>query len=619
MIQEFDKAYVEKLLRELDEHNYLFPQFKLTKINNKLKLLGNGGFSVVYEMYNKERKENLFALKVTGFQRRKVSSTEFWNTSRIQWILSQDSKYIMRVLDARELVLVFDDNGIVIEVKDAEKEVWEETEKMLHLQFVLTEKLEEVIEKDRFAKVKLIKDGMSKETEVLKLTFEIGQALATAHTNMCLHRDIKLENIFWDSLEQVYKLGDFGIAKWNEDGNAETIVYTDGYGAPEIERRLYDSYNATADIYSFGMVLYLLLNDLKFPGSDGYYSKVELQYNPEFVFPAPIHASVEMTRVIRKMCAYYSEERYQSMNEVLADLANVLDLAGNEVQEELIEIADIVTETFREEKTDESEMKTSKERQMTRAERKEEQKIVDSLYREDSTKYFFVITVLLILLFKGIQSDDSIITNETFFVLPAAVLMEALLQRLKEFHLMFGTIILVLSTISIYNVGLTVPHIILILCVLICCPVLTLAGSVSTGLWMILEYTDKLIFLDYINEWDLGWILLIAVLLVVNMYFQMRIEWNKTTYTRAVLGLFIYDKLFPVMTLIGIVLYVLQRCGVVELPSIVEKMHFIRTGIISFYFMTKFVLWDGMLEKNSVTDEGDGLAKDDKLLDEGRY
>ena len=31
--------------------------------------------------------------------------------------------------------------------------------------------------------------------------------------------------------------------EYTEDGNAETIVYTNGYGAPEIERRLYDEYN----------------------------------------------------------------------------------------------------------------------------------------------------------------------------------------------------------------------------------------------------------------------------------------------------------------------------------------------------------------------------------------
>lgn len=615
MIQEFDKEYVESVLCALDDHSCLFPQFELTKLNSGLKLLGTGGFSSVYEMYNKERSELKIALKVIGFQRHIISSTEFWNTGRIQWILCQESKYIMRVLDARELVLVFSDDGVITEVKDATKEVWQETEKTLHLQFVLMEKLEELVEKDRFAKVKLLREELGTSSGVIKFAFEIGQALGIAHTNKCLHRDIKLENIFWDANEQVYKLGDFGIAKWAEDGNAETIVYTDGYGAPEIERRLYDSYNATADIYSFGITLYLLLNDLRFPGSDGYYSKVEVQYNPEFVFPAPIHASEGMTRIIRKMCSFYSEDRYQTMNEVLADLAMILDSEDIEDADELFELADVATATFREEEHADV-GKDTKEREKTRAERKEEQKIIDILYREDSTKYFFAITFILILLFKGLQQDSSMITNWMFLVLPAAMLMEALLQRIKEFHLVLGTVIVVISAISAFSLGLTVPHIVLILCVLIGCPVLTLASGVSTGLWMLLEYTGKLSFLNYIFKWDLGWILLIILLLVVNRYFHMRIDWGKTTYIRAYLGVFIYDKMFLVMTLVGIVLFVLQKCNVIAVPDIVGRMHFIRTGIISFVVMCILAWWDGYLDDEPTIEEGEELADDDEFVDE---
>ena len=102
MIQEFDKEYVESVLCALDDHAHLFPQFELTKLNSGLKLLGTGGFASVYEMHNKERSELAFALKVVGFQRHIISSAEFWNTGRIQWILCQESKYIMRVLDAKE-------------------------------------------------------------------------------------------------------------------------------------------------------------------------------------------------------------------------------------------------------------------------------------------------------------------------------------------------------------------------------------------------------------------------------------------------------------------------------------------------------------------------------------
>lgn len=616
MIQEFDKAYVESVLSALDEQDCLFPQFALTKLNNKLKLLGTGGFSAVYEMYDKERPEHLFALKVIGFQRHTLSSVEFRNTSRMQWILCQESKYIMRVLDARELVLVFDDYGTVTEILDATKEVWEETEKTLHLQFVLMEKLDELMEKDRFGNVKLLRRELGSEAEVLKFAFEIGQALAIMHTNKCLHRDIKIENIFWDLSEKVYKLGDFGIAKWAEDGNAETVVYTDGYGAPEIERRMYDSYNATADIYSLGITLYLLLNDLKFPGSDGYYSKVEVQYNPEFVFPAPIHASEGMARVIRKMCSFYSADRYQTMNEVLSELAMVLDAEGNTVSDELYEIANIATETFREEKTEISEDKEPKEREKTRAERKEEQKIIDILYRKDSIKYFFAITLVLTLLFKGLQPDAAKIMNGLFLVIPAAVLVEALLQYIKEFHLAFGTVIMVLSFLSISEIGLTVPHVVLVLCVLIGCPLLTLAGSISTGLWMLLEYTDQLRFLDYIGKWDLGWILLIVLLLITYRYFHMRIEWDKTTYIRAFLSAYIYDKMLLVMALAGTVLFILQKCNVVVVPDSLGRLHLGRTGIISFIVYCLFVWWDGIPDDETILEEGEELTEDDEFLDE---
>ena len=125
--------------------------------------------------------------------------------------------------------------------------------------------------------------------------------------------------------------------------------------------------------------MYLLLNELKFPGSNGYYS-VAVQYNSDFVFPAPTHASEGMTRIIRKMCSFYSEERYQTMSEVLADLSRVLDSEDIEDADELFELADVATVTFREEHNTENKKDAPKERRKTRAERKEERRIVDVLY-----------------------------------------------------------------------------------------------------------------------------------------------------------------------------------------------------------------------------------------------
>jgi serine/threonine protein kinase len=585
---------VEQILDSLDQGGFLFPQFGLVKKeNNELELLGRGGFSGVYGMYNRERPDTRFALKVTGFERHTVSPEEFQSTARIQWILCQDSRYIVRILGVRELLVWLDDGGSIARVTDAAKESWEQEENALRLQLVLLEQLDPILEKNRFGKAALLREGLKEESGVLTFALEIGQAISAAHSNCCLHRDIKLENIFWDGQEQVYKLGDFGIAKYTEDGSAETIVYTDGYGAPEIERRLYDSYHAAADIYSFGITLYLLLNDLKFPGSEGYYSKVEVQYSPDFVFPAPEHASEAMTRVIRKMCAFREEDRYQSAAEVMMDLAAVSENTGNTLSPEMMELVDIATETYREEKTGEADAEeTKEERPLTRAERKEEERQIEQYYREESIPFFLVLPVLFVLLFKGMQPDASMVGDRMFWSLPAAVLFEALLQKRREFHLIFGVLVVGLAGVSMYSLGVTMPHLVLLFCVLAGCPLLSLSGALATGAWIGLSVTGGLQWLDFLGDHNLGWIILVLVLFAEERYFRMRSDWEKNTEMQDFLGKLFYDKVSLVMIAVGTVLLILQKCGVLTIPDLLVRMHMIRTGILSLCGMVVFYWWD---------------------------
>ena len=598
----FDKDTVNRVIMQLDGCGYLFPQFELSKSNNEPVLLGYGGFSSVYEMSNKERTDLKFALKITGFGRHTISSASFWDTGNIQWILCQESKYIARVLTARELLVDIDEHGKVIDVLDISKERQEEeSEKGFHLQLVLMEKLEKIIEKDRFKRVSLLREELNTEEEVLKFALEIGLALNMAHGYSVLHRDIKLENVFWDDHEKIYKLGDFGIAKYAEDGSAETVVYTDGYGAPEIERRLYDNYNATADIYSFGITLYLLLNNLKFPGSEGYYPKVEVQYNPDYVFPAPVNASEGMTKVIRKMCSYRAEDRYQCMADVLSALVMNHEVEGMDISEELIDMA---TETYRGENIIQEEIEPE-ERPKTRAERKEEQKLIDQCYKEESIKFGIVITLILTLLFKGMQEDVSIAGNWFFLALPVAVLLEAIFQRVREFNLFFGALTIGLIGISAFQMGITMPHIIMAIVVLIGCPVLTVSGAIATGIWIGLLLYGKLPFLDFLWKYNLGWILLIILFIAVNRYLYMQIEWEKTTYIRAYLGVSIYDKGFLVMILAGIVLLILQHFEVITIPELVNRMHLIKTGIISFIIVCILYWWDGYLDEDEESVESE--------------
>ena len=160
----FDKDTVTRVIMQLDDCGCLFPQFELSKSNNEPVLLGYGGFSSVYEMSNKERPDLKFALKVIGFGRHTISSSGFWDTENIQWILCQESQYIARVLGAQELLVDMDVHGEVISVLNVSKERWEEeSEKGFHLQFVLMEKLEKIIEKDRFKKVSLLREKLNTE------------------------------------------------------------------------------------------------------------------------------------------------------------------------------------------------------------------------------------------------------------------------------------------------------------------------------------------------------------------------------------------------------------------------------------------------------------------------
>jgi serine/threonine protein kinase len=521
----------EQILIRLEKESWLFPQFCLEKEENGLKLLGRGGFSSVYGMYNSKRPGAHFALKVTGFERHTVSSEEFNRTARIQWILCQESKYIVRIVAVRELELSVDEQGEITGIKDAADEGCE-AENVMRLQLTLMEQLAPVLEKDRFGRAVLLREDLKDEAGVIAFALEIGQALCASHGSHCLHRDIKLENIFWDETEQVYKLGDFGIAKYTEDGSADTIVYTDGYGAPEIERRLYDSYGETADIYSFGITLYLLLNDLRFPGSGGYYPKTEVQYSQEFVFPAPEHASEAMAKVIRKMCAYRAADRYQSAAEVMLEMAAVSESTGTELSPEMIEFIDSATETYREEHAEESAGTNAAGASQTRAGRREEQKLMSRYYRAKSAAYLLILTLLFTLLFFGLQPDASVAANWLFCVLPAAVLVEAVFQRMKEFHLLFGVLVIGLTVFSIWTLGLTIPHIVLLLCVLTGLPLLSLAGGLAAFLWIGLTVTGRMQWFCVLGEHHLGWLVLAALIFVVCSYLKMRADWGKNVLVR---------------------------------------------------------------------------------------
>ena len=82
----------------------------------------------------------------------------------------------------------------------------------------------------------LVKKGRFSEKEATETLRGVVDALIYCHENKIVHRDIKLENIFYDKIgsNSTVKLGDFGLAHMKMPGHQDqswmtTVCGTLGY------------------------------------------------------------------------------------------------------------------------------------------------------------------------------------------------------------------------------------------------------------------------------------------------------------------------------------------------------------------------------------------------------
>ena len=103
----------------------------------------------------------------------------------------------------------------------------------------------------------------------------------------------------------------------------------------------------------------------------------------------------------------------------------------------------------------------------------------------------------------------------------------------------------------------------------------------------------------------MGWIVLSLVMLVGYRYFCMKMDWGRLSHSSALLGTFIFDKVFVVMILVGMLLFTLYKAGVIIMPDLVSRMHLVRTGALCFGAMCVFAWRDGILDQDTETKEGE--------------
>ena len=174
-------------------------------------------------------------------------------------------------------------------------------------------------------------------SEIFDTAIQLLSGLSVAHAAGIVHRDIKPENIMRRD-DGVVKILDFGIAKllekpFADNGNFTTRTETEvglmlgtiGYMSPEQVRGL--SVDERTDLCSSGVVLYEMLTGRRpFTGVTQADSLVAiLEREPEALFAARNSQPVllQIQAIVSKALCKHASERYQTADEMLADLKAV--------------------------------------------------------------------------------------------------------------------------------------------------------------------------------------------------------------------------------------------------------------------------------------------------------
>lgn len=170
---------------------------------------------------------------------------------------------------------------------------------------------------------------------------QVAEALAYAHSQRVIHRDIKPNNLLLTADHRVLKIADFGVAKMTHDDASEiTRVGTNVYAPPEHhpDARADDpneKLTPSADVYSLAKTIYTAMT-----------SRAPRQFSREPIKELPAEVASEawsaaVLEVLSKATASRVADRYQSVEEFWEGFAQA-PLRGAAASQEADEEATIV-------------------------------------------------------------------------------------------------------------------------------------------------------------------------------------------------------------------------------------------------------------------------------------
>ena len=173
--------------------------------------------------------------------------------------------------------------------------------------------------------------GTIPESMLVRTGIDVASALAFAHREGIIHRDIKIDNIMYDDHGNAV-VADFGIAKavsgYVGETGTDMVVGTPQYFSPEQARAL--PLDGRADIYSLGVTLFkAATGQLPFNGADWYeIARQHVEERPPK--PRSINASIsrEFERVILRCLEKDPVDRYPTGDAMCEDLVTLLKDMG---------------------------------------------------------------------------------------------------------------------------------------------------------------------------------------------------------------------------------------------------------------------------------------------------
>lgn len=157
---------------------------------------------------------------------------------------------------------------------------------------------------------------------VMDIVARVAEALAYAHGNNVVHRDVKPANIMYEAESDQVKVTDFGIARITDSSRTKTgmVLGTPSYMSPE--QLAGKKIDGRSDLFSLGVMLFqLVCGKLPFEGD----SMAQLMFrianepHPDIRDLRPDVPDC-LSAIIDRALAKDVEARYQSGNDMAADL-----------------------------------------------------------------------------------------------------------------------------------------------------------------------------------------------------------------------------------------------------------------------------------------------------------